>query len=144
MQNTISECTTHRPLKQMGYSRVPLLSDKNSYNSPPPHQNFAWSNESQFQLWHSDGRVRKVRKQLESMDPSCLVPTVQTGVGGVTVFGIFSWPLWTSWTLFKHHSLSEHCCWPWPYLYDHPSSGGYFQRDNAPCIYLYIEHYPYA
>ncbi len=34
MQNTISECTTHRTLKQMGYSsrrphRVPLLSAKN-------------------------------------------------------------------------------------------------------------------
>ncbi len=41
----------------------------------------------------------------------------------------------TNWTLFKHHSLPEYCCWPCPSLYDYsvPSSDGYFQQDNAPC-----------
>ncbi len=34
------------------------------------------------QLWH---------KEHESMDPSCLVSTVQAGGGGVMVRGIFSW-----------------------------------------------------
>ncbi len=55
-------------------------------------KNFAWSDESRFQLRHSDGRVRIWRKEHESMDPSCLVSTVQAGGGdGVMVWLIFSW-----------------------------------------------------
>ncbi len=44
-----------------------------------------------FLLRHSDGWVRIWRKEHESMDPSCLVSTVQVGGGGVMVWGIFSW-----------------------------------------------------
>ncbi len=107
MQNTISECTTHRTLKQMGYSsrrphRVPLLSAKNRKRRiqfSQDHQNktiedwknVAWSDESWFLLRLSDGRVRIWRKEHESMDPSCLVSTVQAGGGGVMVWGIFFW-----------------------------------------------------
>ncbi len=74
MQNTISERTTRRTLKQMGYSsrrphRVPLLSAKNRKRRlkfGQAHQNWtiedwknvAWSDESRFLLQHSDGRVR--------------------------------------------------------------------------------------
>ncbi len=74
MQNTISECTTRRTLKQMGYSsrrphRVLLLSAKNRkrrLHFAQAHQNWtiedrinvAWSYESQFLQRHSDGRVR--------------------------------------------------------------------------------------
>ncbi len=70
LQKTISEHTTRRTLKQMGYSsrrphRVPLLSDKNRKRRlqfTQPHQNWtiedwknvAWSNESRFLLRHSD------------------------------------------------------------------------------------------
>ncbi len=106
MQNTISEHTTHRTLKQMGYSsrrthRVPLLSVKNRTRRlqfTQVHQswtiedwkNVACSDESRFLLRHSDGRVRIWRKEHESMDPSCLVSTVQAA-GGVMVRGIFSW-----------------------------------------------------
>ncbi len=70
IQNTISEHTTHRTLKQMGSSsrrqhRVPLLSDKNSTRRiqfTQTHQNYrtedcknaAWSDESGFLLQHSD------------------------------------------------------------------------------------------
>ncbi len=73
MQNIISELTTRRTLKQMGYSsrrahRVPLLSAKNRKQRlqfTPAHQNWtiedwknvAWSDESRFLLRHSDGRV---------------------------------------------------------------------------------------
>ncbi len=69
LQNTISEHTTHRTLKQMGSSsrrphRVPLRSDKNSTRRiqfTQDHQNqtiedwknVAWSDESRF-LLHSD------------------------------------------------------------------------------------------
>ncbi len=70
IQNTISEHTTHRTLKQMGYSsrrphRVPLLSAKNRKRRlqfTQAHQNWtiedcrnvAWSDESWFLLRHSD------------------------------------------------------------------------------------------
>ncbi len=78
MQNTISEHTTRRTLKQMGYSsrrphRVPLLSAKNrkrrlQFTQTPQNwtigdwKNVAWSDESRFLLRHSDGRVRIWRK----------------------------------------------------------------------------------
>ncbi len=107
MQNTISECTARQTLKQMGSSsrrphRVPLLSAKNRklrLQFAQAHQNWTienwknvtWSDESRFLLRHSDGRVRILRKEHESMDPSCLVSTVQTGGGGLMVWGIFSW-----------------------------------------------------
>ncbi len=107
MQNTISECTTRRTLKQMSYSsrrphRVPLMSAKNRKQRlqfTQAHQSWTiedWKNValsvvSRFLLQHSDGRVRIWRKEHESMDPCCLVSTVQAGGGGVMVWGIFSW-----------------------------------------------------
>ncbi len=101
MQNTISECTTRRTLKQMDNSsrrphRVPLLSAKNRKRGLQFAQaqlnrtiedwkNGAPSHESQFLLQHSDGRVRIWHKEHESMDSSCLVSTVQAAGGGVMV-----------------------------------------------------------
>ncbi len=103
-------------------------------------KNVAWSYESRFLLRHSDGRVKIWRKEHESMDPSCLVSTVQAGGrGGVMVWGIFSW-----------HTLGllvpiDHRLNATAYLSivaDHvhpfmttvfPSSDDYFQQDNAPC-----------
>ncbi len=155
MQNTLSECRTRWTLKQMGYSsrrphRVPLLLAKNRKQRlqfAQAHQNWtiedwknvAWSDESRFLLQHSDGRVRIWCKEHESMDPSCLVSTVQAGGGGVMVWGIFS-----------KHTLGplvpiEHRLNATAYLSivaDHvhpfmttvyPSSNGYFLQDNAPC-----------
>ncbi len=52
-------------------------------------KNVAWSDESRFVLRHSDGRVRIWCKEHESMDPSCLVSTVQAGGGGVMCRGYF-------------------------------------------------------
>ncbi len=154
MQNTISEHTTRRTLKQMGYSsrrphRVPLLSAKNRKRRlqfTQAHQNWTiedWKNvarsdESRFLLRHSDGRVRTCRKEHKSMDPSCLFSTVQAAGGGVMMLGTFSW-----------HTLGplvpiEHSLKATVYLSivaDHvhafmttvyPSSEGYFQQDNAP------------
>ncbi len=87
MQNTISEHTTRRTLKQMGSSsrrphRVLLLSAKNSTRRiqfTQTHQNqtiedwknVVWSQESRFLLRHSDGRVSIWCEEHESMDPSC-------------------------------------------------------------------------
>ncbi len=106
MQNTISEHTTRRTLKQMGYSsrrphQVPLLSAKNRkwrQQFTQVYQNWtiedwknvAWSDESRFLWRHSDGMVRIWRKEHENMDPSCLVSTVQAGGDGVMVWGIFT------------------------------------------------------
>ncbi len=140
MQNTISEHTTRRTLKQMDYSsrrphRVPLLSDKNRKRriqftqtqqnwTIEDWKNVAWSDESRFLLRHSDGSVRIWRKEHESMDPSCLVSTVQAAGGGVFVciFLVHFGPLSINWASFKHHSLPEYCYWPCPSLYDYSVS----------------------
>jgi len=82
--------------------RVPLLSAKNRKWRLPfaqAHQNWtiedwkkvAWSDESQFLLRHSDGRVRIWRNEHESMDSPCLVSMVEAAGGGVMVWGIYLW-----------------------------------------------------
>ncbi len=93
--------------------------------------------ESRFLLRHSDGRVRIWRKEHESMDPSCLVSTIQAGV---MVWGIFSWHTLGPLVPIEHHLNAT------AYLsivadHVHPfmttvylSSDGYFQQDNAPCL----------
>ncbi len=155
MQNTISERTTRLTLKQMGYSsrrphRVPLLSTKNRKRRlqfAQAHQNctiedwknVAWSDESRFLLRHSDGRVRIWRKEHESMDPSCLVSTVQAGGGGgVMVRGIFSRHTLGPLEPIEHHLnatvylsiVADHVH---PFMTTvYPSSDNYFQQDNAP------------
>ncbi len=79
VQNTNSERTTRRTLKQMRYSsrrphRVLLLSAKNRKRRlqfTQAHQNWtiedwkivAWSDESWFLLRYSDGRVKIWRKE---------------------------------------------------------------------------------
>ncbi len=155
MQNTISERTTHRTLKQMGYSsrrphRVPLLSAKNRRRRiqfTQAHQNWtiedwknvAWSDESLLLLRHSDRRVRIWRKEHESMDSSCLVSTVQAGGGGVMVWGIFSWHTLGPLVPIEHRLnatayLSIVADRFLPFMTTvYPSSDGYFQHDNAPC-----------
>ncbi len=164
MQNTISERTTRRTLKQMDYSsrrphRVPLLSAKNRkwrLQFTQDHQNgtikdwknVAWSDESRFMLRHSDGRVRIWHKEQESMDPSCLVSTVQAGGGGVMVWGIFSWHTLGPLVPIEHRLnatayLSIAAGHVHPFMTAvYPSSDGYFQQDNAPChkTQIILEH----
>ncbi len=81
--------------------RVPLLSAKNMKRKlqfAQANQNWTIEDlktlhalkESQFLQRPSDGRVRIWHKEHESMDPSCLVSTVQAAGGGVMVWGIFS------------------------------------------------------
>ncbi len=155
MQNTISEHTTRRTLKQMVYSsrrphRVPLLSAKNRKRRPQftqAHQNWtiedwknvAWFDESRFLLRHSDGRVRICRKEHESMAPSFPVSTVQAGGGGVMVWGIFSWHTFGPLVPIEHSlnatayrsTVADHVHLFMTTVY--PSSNDYFQQDNAPC-----------
>uniref|UniRef100_A0A3B4Z7B4 Transposase Tc1-like domain-containing protein n=1 Tax=Stegastes partitus TaxID=144197 RepID=A0A3B4Z7B4_9TELE len=153
MQNSISERTTRRTLRRMGYSsrrphRVPLLSAKNrklrlqfaqAHQNWTIEENVAWSDESRFLLRHSDGRVRIWRQQHESMDPSCLVSTVQAGGGGVMVWGIFSWHTLGPLVPIEHRVnatvyLSIVAGHVHPFMTTvYPSIDGYFQQDNAPC-----------
>ncbi len=132
MQNTISECTTRRTLKQMGYSsrrphRVLPLSAKNRKQRlqfTQAHKNWtledckniAWSDESRILLRHSSSLCQILTLPSVSMDPFCLVSMVQDGRGGVMVWGIFSWHtlpldlLSTNWASFKRHRQPEYCC----------------------------------
>ncbi len=160
MQNTISERTTRRTLKQMGYSsrrphRVPLLpakKRKRRLQFTQAHKNWtiedfknvAWSDESRFLLQHSDGGVRVWHKEHESMDPSCLVSTVQTGGGGVMVRGIIPWHTLGPLVPIEHHLnataylsiVADHLH---PFMTTvYPSSDGYFQQDNASCHKAHI------
>ncbi len=92
--------------------------------------------ESRFLLQHSDVRVRIWRKEHESMDPSCLVSTVQAG-GGVMVWGIFSWHTLGPLEQIEHRLnttaylsiVADHVH---PFMTTvYPSSDGYFQQDNV-------------
>ncbi len=102
-------------------------------------KNVAWSDESRFLLPHSDVRVRILRKEHESMVPSCLVSTVQAGGGGVMVWGIFYWHTLCPLVPIEHclnatAYLSIVAYYAHPFMTTvHPSSDGYFQQDNAPC-----------
>ncbi len=141
LQNTISEHTTHRTLKQMDSSsrrphRVPLLSDKNSTRRiqfTQTQQNWtiedcksvAWSDESWFLLRHSDVGSEHVKNMKAWIILPCLNGSGWcwcNGVGGIFLahFGSFS----TNRASFKRHSLPEYCCWPCSSLYDYsvPSS----------------------
>ncbi len=117
--------------------RVPLLSAKNStqrlqFRGLPKLDNRRLG--KHCLVWW----VRIWRKEHESMDPSCLVSTVQAAGGGLMVWGIFSW-----------HTLgpilpTEHCLNATAYLsivddHIHPFMTTvyhllmYFQQDTAPC-----------
>jgi len=90
VQQSICEATTRTTLRWMGYNirrphQVPLISTKNRKKRlqfARAHQNWTvedWKNvarsdESQFLLRHSDGRVRIWRKQNENMIHRALLP----------------------------------------------------------------------
>ncbi len=124
MQNTISERTTHRTLKQMCSSsrrphRVPLLSDKNrtrriQFTQTHQHRtNVAWSDESRFLLRHSDVGSEFGVKNMKAW---IILPGLNgsgcwcwcNGVGDIFLahFGSLS----TNSASFKRHRLPEYCC----------------------------------
>ncbi len=123
--------------------RVPLLSAKNRKRRlqfTQAHQNWtiedwknvAWSDESRFLLRHLDGRVSIWRKELESMDPFCLVSMVQAaGGGGVMVWGDIFLDTLGPLVPIEHRLNATASLSIVATVY--PSSDGYFQQDNAPC-----------
>lgn len=79
---------------------------------------------SQFLLQYLDGRVRIWHLQHESINPSCLVSTVQATTAGVT---------WLA--LLKCHRLSVVADHVPPFMAKmYPSTNGYFQQDNASTV----------
>ncbi len=83
--------------------------------------------------------IQMVGSEHESMDPSCLVSTVQAGGGGVMVWGIFSWhtlgslvPIERCLNATAYLSIVTDHVYPFMTT-EYPSSDGYFQQDNAPC-----------
>ncbi len=95
-------------------------------------KNVAWSDESRFLLRHSDGWVKIWHKEHESMDPAL-------AVGGVMVWGIFSWHTLGPLVPIEHRLngtaylsiVADHVHVFMITVY--PFSDGYFQQDNAPC-----------
>ena len=151
---SVSVRTVQRTLIDMGFrsrrpSRVPLLTKRHkalrlAWARQHRHwtlndwKNVVWSDESRFQLYRADGRVRVWRKPHESMDPSCLQGTVQAGGGSVMVWGVCSWhdmrPLirldstktgqrYVNIRSDHHHPFMS-CV--------HSDGRGRFQQDNAP------------
>lgn len=109
-QKSFSECTRNLSLKLMGYNKpcwVPFLSAKNrklSLHWAQTHQNWAakdwknaaWSDGFQFLLSQTDSKVKIRRQHHASMEPVCLVSTVQADGDAVMVWRIFFGTLWPS------------------------------------------------
>ncbi len=149
IQNTISEHTTRRILKQMGYSsrkphRVPLLSAKNRKR----RLQFAQARQNwTIEDW-------KMLPGLMSLDFCCDIQMIESefGVKNKKAWIILpclnssGWWWWfNGWGIFSSLVPTEHRLNATAYLsiiadHVHPfmttvytSSDGYFQQDNAPC-----------
>lgn len=150
---SVSVRTVQRTVLDMGFrsrrpTRVPLLTPRHKalrlawarqhrHWTVDDWKNVAWSDESRYQLYRADGRVRVWRQPHESMDPSCQQGTVQAGGGSVMVWGVCSWRdmgplirLDTTLTGVGYVSiLSDHLH---PFMSSVHSDGlGQFQQDNA-------------
>ncbi len=134
-QNTISECTTCRTLKQMVYSsrrphQVPLLSAKNR----KWRLQFTQADESRFLLRHSDGRVRIWCKEHEIMDPSCPCLNGSGWWWWCNGVGIF---VWHTLVPIEHYlNITAYLIIVADHVYHfmttvYPSSDDYFQQNNA-------------
>ncbi len=138
MQNTISECTTHRTLKQMGYSSrkphpVPLLSAKNRKRRrqfTQAHQNWTiedWKKLPGLMSLDFCGDIQIVGSVFGGKNMKAWIhPACLNGSGwwwwcnGVRdIFLAHFGPLSTNWASLKRHSITEYCCWPCPSLYDY-------------------------
>jgi transposase len=150
---SVSVRTVQRSLHDMGIrsrrpSRVPLMTARHKamrlawarqhrHWTVEDWKNVAWSDESRFQLYRADGRVRVWRKPHEAMDPACQQGIVQAGGASVMVWGVCSWHalgplvrLETTLTGARYVSiLSDHLH---PFMSCVHSDGlGRFQQDNA-------------
>lgn len=100
---TVSPSTIRNVLKENGFNgrvprKKPLISKKNrilrlkfarDHISKPLEfwNTILWSDESKYNIYGSDGRIKVWRKVGEEMDLSCILPTVKFGGGSVMVWG---------------------------------------------------------
>ena len=85
---------TRRPLKKpllvQRHRQAPMEWARNHLRWQPGHwQHAIFSDESRFLLYRKDGRIRVRRLQHEAYDEDCIIPSVQTGGDGVTIWGAF-------------------------------------------------------
>jgi len=99
--------------------------------------NIIWSDESKFNLHHSDGRQRVWRVPKEKYDVDCLIPTFKHGGGGIMVWGCFvnNQPgplviLEAKITGKKYQELLEN--YLLPFMNELGTDLNIFQDDNAP------------
>uniref|UniRef100_A0AAY5F1C5 Transposase Tc1-like domain-containing protein n=1 Tax=Electrophorus electricus TaxID=8005 RepID=A0AAY5F1C5_ELEEL len=155
VQRPISLNTMRRTLACMGYNsrrprRVPLLSIVNRQRRlqwAKTHQQWTvddwkkvvWSDESQFQLHHHNGRARVWRKQHEAMDPSFMVKNVEMDEGCVKIWGMLSWhalgsliPVDENLEAPAYLNILGDQVHPFMTIM-YPKGDGYFQQDNTSC-----------
>ena len=83
-----------RPLKKLlllqRHRQARMDWARNHLRWRPGHwQHVIFSDESRFLLYRIDGRIRVRRQQHEAYNEDCIVPRVQAGGGGVTIWGAF-------------------------------------------------------
>ena len=119
----VSQRTVRRELKKMNLGkrnpiRKPLVSAANRKKRllfAREHQNWTvedwknvmWSDESRFNLFQNDGRVKVWRQPHEALDSSCITPTVQASGGSVMIWGCFCWHGHGSATLCSNKMTSQ-------------------------------------
>ncbi|GBM10894.1 hypothetical protein AVEN_42145-1 [Araneus ventricosus] len=85
----LSSCRpTRKPLVSAINRKKRLQFAKNNTDWTFEHlENVMWSDEARFGLLQNGGRIRVRRDPLETMDPSCIVPTVQANGGSILIWG---------------------------------------------------------
>jgi hypothetical protein len=83
-----------RPLKKLlllqRHRYAPMDWVRNHLRWRPGHwQHVIFSDESRFLFYRIDGRIRVHRQQQEAYNVHCIVPRVQAGSSGVTIWGAF-------------------------------------------------------
>jgi hypothetical protein len=150
----VSQSTIRRALISVGYhgcaaARKPWVSPINQtirlkwcrarIDWDDEWKSVIWTDESRFQLFHSDGRVWTWRKVGYRFHTNHLIPTVKHGGGGVMVWSCFNWnglgPLVIIDGIMdskKYIALLEEMKGKMAQLFGN-LDGLIYQQDNAPC-----------
>lgn len=100
--NTIRNYHHENGLNAFAPIKKPLLNEKHIkkridatkifiFMSIEQHEKIIFSDESKFNLWGSDGKVKVWRERGTGLDPKNITATVKHGGGSVMLRGCFSW-----------------------------------------------------
>ena len=105
LQTDISSKTVRRRLKDIGFrscipAKKPLISERNRkkrlsfYNTYKSFSNYdwklvTWSDESRFNLFHSDGKMKVWRQSNERFNKDCILKTIQGSGGSILIWACF-------------------------------------------------------